>query len=131
MTKNRIFKVDKVSRYLLLFIQLLLTFPQLICSTADSRKKKYTWSLSSKVLTKSGAKRIRRSILIFIWQILYQSFWKTPFTHVWNTIFTIQLLEIVLLCPKPGQSIVPFRSWCNVFDYQGIGGRKIGNCPGI
>ena len=38
-----------------------LTFPQLMNSTAASRKKKYTWSSSSRALTKSGAAEGRQT----------------------------------------------------------------------
>ena len=36
---------------------LIFTFPQFMYSTADSLKKKYTWSESSMELTKSGAEK--------------------------------------------------------------------------
>ena len=38
-------------------IFLIFTFPQFMYSTADSLKKKYTWSASSMELTKSGAEK--------------------------------------------------------------------------
>ena len=38
-------------------ISLIFTFPQFMYSTADSLKKKYTWSESSMELTKSGAEK--------------------------------------------------------------------------